>query len=66
SGAAVRCLTAGRPDEYERAWVRLTRRHRLLTRALLAAGGRPSTARLIVPAASRMPSVFSAAVHALQ
>ncbi|MGW2906315.1 NAD(P)/FAD-dependent oxidoreductase [Streptomyces sp. NPDC001204] len=66
SGAAVRCLAAGRPDEYERAWVRLTRRHRLLTGALLAASRRPSTARLIVPAASRMPSVFSAAVHALQ
>ena len=64
--AAVRCLTAGRPEEYERAWVRLTRRHRLLTGALLAAGRRPGTARLIVPAASRMPPVFSAAVHALQ
>jgi flavin-dependent dehydrogenase len=66
AGAAVRCLAAGRPDAYERAWVHLTRRHRLLTGALLAASRRPSTARLIVPAASRMPPVFSAAVHALQ
>ncbi|MFH0172377.1 NAD(P)/FAD-dependent oxidoreductase [Streptomyces cacaoi] len=66
AGAAVRCLADGRPDEYERAWVRLTRRHRLLTGALLAASRRPGTARLIVPAASRMPPLFSAAVHALQ
>ncbi|MGW8680097.1 NAD(P)/FAD-dependent oxidoreductase [Streptomyces sp. NPDC055817] len=64
--AAVRCLAAGRPQEYERAWTRLTRRHRLLTGALLAAGRRPGTARLIVPAASRMSPVFSAAVHALE
>ncbi|MFJ9024966.1 NAD(P)/FAD-dependent oxidoreductase [Streptomyces sp. NPDC102259] len=66
AGAAVRCLTDGRPAEYERAWARLTRRHRLLTGALLAASRRPGTARLIVPAASRMPPLFSAAVHALQ
>ncbi|MDX3751747.1 NAD(P)/FAD-dependent oxidoreductase [Streptomyces sp. AK08-02] len=66
AGAAVRCLVTGRPDEYEHTWARLTRRHRLLTGALLAASRRPGTARLIVPAASRMPPVFSAAVHALQ
>lgn len=64
--AAVRCLAADRPDDYERAWTRLTRRHRLLTGALLTASHRPGTARLIVPAASRMPPLFSAAVHALQ
>lgn len=66
AGAAVRCLAAGRPDAYERTWARLTRRHRLLTGALLAASRRPGTARLIVPAASRMPPLFSAAVYALQ
>ncbi|MFD0008734.1 NAD(P)/FAD-dependent oxidoreductase [Streptomyces sp. NPDC127178] len=66
AGAAIRCLAAGQPAAYERAWTRLTRRHRLLTGALLAASRRPGTARLIVPAASRMPPVFSAAVRALQ
>ncbi|MDW4909677.1 NAD(P)/FAD-dependent oxidoreductase [Streptomyces sp. ADMS] len=66
AGAAVRCLSAGQPEAYERTWARLTRRHRLLTGALLAANRRPGTARLIVPAASRMPPVFAAAVHALQ
>lgn len=66
SAAAIRCLTTDRPHDYERAWTRLTRRHRLLTGALLATSHHPRTARLIVPAASRMPPVFSAAVHALQ
>ncbi|MEU6658869.1 FAD-dependent monooxygenase [Streptomyces sp. NPDC046821] len=64
--AAVRCLTAGRAQDYERAWIRLTRRHRLLTGALLTATRHPHTARLIVPTASRMPPVFSAAIHALE
>ncbi|MGW3625156.1 NAD(P)/FAD-dependent oxidoreductase [Streptomyces sp. NPDC000880] len=66
AGAAIRCLATGRPEDYERAWARLTRRHRLLTGALLAASRSPRTARLIVPAASRMPPVFSTVVRALQ
>ncbi|MEV6192212.1 FAD-dependent monooxygenase [Streptomyces sp. NPDC051920] len=66
AGAAVRCLAAGRVRDYERAWALLTRRHRLLTGALLAASRRPGTARLVVPAASRLPPVFTAAVRALQ
>jgi flavin-dependent dehydrogenase len=66
AGAAVRCLAAGRVAEYEHAWTLLTRRHRLLTGALLTASRRPGTARLIVPLASRIPPVFTAAVHALQ
>ncbi|MFG3197377.1 NAD(P)/FAD-dependent oxidoreductase [Streptomyces sp. NPDC048208] len=64
--AAVRGVVAGRPERYERDWTLLTRRHRLLTRALLAASGRPGTARLVVPVACRLPAVFSAAVHALR
>ncbi|GHE95242.1 NAD(P)/FAD-dependent oxidoreductase [Streptomyces griseoluteus] len=64
--AAVRCLAAGRPERYEREWTLATRRHRLLTRALLAVSSRPGTARLVVPVASRMPPVFAAAVHALR
>ncbi|MFG3496420.1 NAD(P)/FAD-dependent oxidoreductase [Streptomyces sp. NPDC047928] len=64
--AAVRCLRAGRPQAYERAWRRLSLRHRLLTEALVRVSCRRDTARLVVPAASRMPHVFAAAVHALQ
>ncbi|GAA4933347.1 NAD(P)/FAD-dependent oxidoreductase [Streptomyces coeruleoprunus] len=64
--AAVRCLRAGRPQAYERAWWRLSRRQRLLTEALVRLSCRRETARLIVPAAARMPAVFTAAVRALQ
>ncbi|MEU7137096.1 NAD(P)/FAD-dependent oxidoreductase [Streptomyces sp. NPDC046261] len=66
AGAAVRCLAAGRPQEYEARWRRLTRRHRLLTEGLLLAREHPRAAGLIVPAASRLPRLFAAAVHALQ
>ncbi|GAA2435656.1 NAD(P)/FAD-dependent oxidoreductase [Streptomyces macrosporus] len=64
--AAVRCLVAGRPAAYEAAWRRLSRRHRLLTGALVRASGRERTARLVVPVASRLPMVFGAAVRALR
>ncbi|MFE2944184.1 NAD(P)/FAD-dependent oxidoreductase [Streptomyces sp. NPDC059255] len=63
---AVGCLRAGRPQAYEQAWRALTRRHRLLTEGLLRVAGRPAGARLLVPAAARAPSLFTAAVRALQ
>ncbi|MCZ4119733.1 NAD(P)/FAD-dependent oxidoreductase [Streptomyces sp. H39-S7] len=64
--AAVGCLLGGCPERYEAEWTRLTRRHRLLTGALLTAARHPHSARLVVPAASRLPAVFTAAVHALR
>ncbi|GGK85264.1 oxidoreductase [Sphaerisporangium melleum] len=63
--ALVGCLRAGRPEAYEAAWRRLSLRHRVLTGALLAARRHPLPARLIVPAAHRLPAVFTAAVNAL-
>ncbi|GAA3447365.1 NAD(P)/FAD-dependent oxidoreductase [Planomonospora venezuelensis] len=63
--ALVRCLRAGAPQDYEAAWLRLSRRHRLITGALLSARRHPAAARLIVPAAQRMPALFGAAVRAL-
>ncbi|WP_433238464.1 NAD(P)/FAD-dependent oxidoreductase [Streptosporangium sp. CA-135522] len=63
--ALVRCLRAGAPQSYESAWLRLSRRHRLLTGALLETRRHRAAARLIVPAAWRMPTLFGAAVHAL-
>ncbi|WP_250290278.1 NAD(P)/FAD-dependent oxidoreductase [Streptomyces atroolivaceus] len=66
ASAAVDCLVAGLPDAYPARWARLTRRHRLLTGALLGAAAHPLTAGLIVPAAHRLPPLFSAAVRALQ
>lgn len=66
AGAAVRALAEERPQTYPAAWSKLTRRHRLLTEGLLRVTRSPRAARLIVPAAARLPAVFAAAVHALQ
>ncbi|ACZ88686.1 NAD(P)/FAD-dependent oxidoreductase [Streptosporangium roseum] len=63
--ALVGCLRAGAPQAYEGAWLRLSRRHRLLTGALLETRRHRASARLIVPAAQRLPALFGAAVHAL-
>jgi flavin-dependent dehydrogenase len=63
--ALVGNLRRGTPGRYEAEWNRATRRHRLLTELLLRARQRPALAPLIVPAAERLPRVFSAAVNAL-
>ncbi|MFF5205448.1 NAD(P)/FAD-dependent oxidoreductase [Streptosporangium sp. NPDC000396] len=63
--ALVRRLREGAPQAYEDDWLRLSRRHRLLTGALVSARRHRVPARLIVPAAQRMPALFDAAVHAL-
>jgi len=63
--AAVAAVGRGDPASYERAWQRLSWRHNLLTRGLLAASGRPLLRRGLVPAAHAMPSVFRAAVDQL-
>ncbi|RAG87292.1 monooxygenase [Streptacidiphilus pinicola] len=63
--ALVHCIRAGRPDAYERAWHRVTRRHRLLTQALLWARHQPGLAPWLVPAAVRLPWLFSVLVNQL-
>jgi len=65
SQAAVlaRCLAAQRPDDYEQAWLRVSRRARLLTGVLLWSRHRPLLAPRIVPAAHRLPRLFSAIVN---
>lgn len=63
--ALVAALVAGSPERYESDWRRLSRRHRLLTESLLTARSHPRTARLIVPAAHRLPRVFGTIVNAL-
>ncbi|WP_042369388.1 NAD(P)/FAD-dependent oxidoreductase [Streptacidiphilus neutrinimicus] len=67
SGAAalVACVHAGRPDAYERAWRRVTRRHRALTQALLWTRQRSALAPFVVPAAARLPFVFTGLVNGL-
>jgi flavin-dependent dehydrogenase len=63
--AAVRALVSDRPHDYERSWRRETWRATLLTQ-LLRQSTRPDWARrAVVPAAARLPHVFSAAVNEL-
>jgi flavin-dependent dehydrogenase len=65
AGAAVRAITDGATPRYERDWVRLTRRYRWLTGALLL-GTRPRPARrALVPLARLLPPVFDGAVNGL-
>lgn len=61
----VRCLRAGRPADYDRAWRRTSRRSRWLTESLLWARCRPALAGRIVPTAVRAPRLFAAAVDQL-
>jgi flavin-dependent dehydrogenase len=63
--ALAGCLAAGRPADYERQWRQASRRYRVLTETLLAAGRRPGVRRALVPAAARLPRVFGAAVDQL-
>ena len=52
------------PAGYTRQWRRMSRRYRLLTSALLAAGNSPARS-MIVPAATTLPGVFNQAVKLL-
>jgi len=61
----VECVAAGRPDDYETRWRRDSRRYRSITSGLLWASRRPALRRAIVPAAQRLPRLFTAAVGQL-
>jgi flavin-dependent dehydrogenase len=61
----VDCVTAGRPQDYDRRWRRMSRRYRLLTAAVLGASALPVVRPRIVPAAARFPGVFGAVVNLL-
>ena len=61
----VRCVAAGRPEAYEQAWRRATRRYRVLTGGLLWAAQQSRVRPTIVPAAERLPRVFTAVVRQL-
>lgn len=65
AGAAVAAIADGDPGRYERDWVALTRRYRLLTTALLV-GTRPRLVRrALVPASRLLSPLFDGAVNAL-
>jgi flavin-dependent dehydrogenase len=63
AAALADCVAAGRPEAYERAWRRASRRSWLLTSGLLWARHQPLLAPRIVPAAQRLPRLFAAIVN---
>jgi len=63
--AAVAAVVSGRAEDYDRVCRSLVRRHDLLTRGLLALTRSPQVRAGLVPAAARLPWVFSAAVNQL-
>ena len=65
AAALVDCVSRGRPGDYEREWLRVSRRYRWITSTLLWSRRRPGVPQLIVPTAIRLPRVFSSAVNQL-
>ena len=63
--AAVAAVVGDDLAGYEKAWRRATWRHDLMTRGLLVATRHPALRSRVVPAAARLPHVFSAAVNQL-
>ncbi len=62
--AAVRCIIADRPQDYEQEWRRVTRDFRILTSGLVAWANSPLRGA-IVPAAARLPRLFGTVVERL-
>jgi flavin-dependent dehydrogenase len=61
------CLAAGRPDDYERAWRRVSAPAWRLTAGLLWSRNQPLLGTRLVPAAQHIPGLFSVLVnHAAQ
>lgn len=65
AAAAVTAIVAEAPSSYETAWHRITRKYRLLTRALVLASTPKPARHAIVPACALLPGVFQQAVHTL-
>jgi flavin-dependent dehydrogenase len=65
AAAVVDAIVTETPSSYEKAWHRITRDYRLLTRALVLAGTMPPVRHAIVPASTLMPAAFSRAVNIL-
>jgi flavin-dependent dehydrogenase len=61
----VGCVVADRPGDYERQWLQMSRRYRLLTAALLQASAYAPLRSRIVPAAATLPKVFAGIVNLL-
>ncbi|RUP04219.1 MAG: NAD(P)/FAD-dependent oxidoreductase [Mycobacterium sp.] len=65
AAAAVGALVDDAPQAYERAWHRVTRDYRLLTRGLVLASTPRVVRRALVPACTAMPPLFQWGVNVL-
>jgi flavin-dependent dehydrogenase len=65
AAAAVGCIQAGRPEDYERAWRRATRSYWWLTEGLLLLRNQPPLRRMMIPVLGRAPGAFSRIVGVL-
>lgn len=63
--AAVGAIVADAPQSYERAWHRVTRDYRLVTRGLVLASTPRVTRRAIVPTCAMLPPLFRFGVNVL-
>ncbi|MDG1479612.1 MAG: NAD(P)/FAD-dependent oxidoreductase [Myxococcota bacterium] len=63
--AALDCIEAGRPEDYDRQWWLHTRRYWWLTLGLLQLRDRPALRRLMVPFLRTVPGAFSRIVGVL-
>lgn len=62
---AVHAIVSGTPQSYERAWHRVTRDYRLVTRGLVLASTPRVARRAIVPACTLLPPLFRFGVNVL-
>ena len=65
AAALADCIAAGRVDDYERNWRRVSRRSRILTSGLLWSRHQALLAPRIVPVAQRLPWLFTGIVNHL-
>lgn len=61
----VGCVIADRPGDYDRQWLKMSRRYRLLTAGLLQASAYAPVRSRIVPAAVALPKIFAIMVNQL-
>jgi flavin-dependent dehydrogenase len=65
ASAAVDCIRADRPEDYERAWRQITRSYWLLTEGLLGVRDRALLRRAMIPFLRGVPGSFSRIVSVL-
>jgi flavin-dependent dehydrogenase len=65
AAAAVEAIANDTPAHYEKAWHRITRDYRMLTRALVLGSAPQRVRRAVVPTCALLPAVFNRGVNIL-